>query len=114
MLCLFVLLLQDGSTALHSAAYNNHPKIMKVLVTNDSMELDSHNDISTKCRKTDTEIKDFTRSHIPLSNATMLSDKATQPVVSSTSPAEDLSSSYNTNQNADQYSKKLAKTKPHG
>ena len=33
MLCLFVLLLQDGSTALHTAAYNNHPKIIKVLVT---------------------------------------------------------------------------------
>ena len=30
---LIFLLLQDGSTALHSAAYNNHPKIIKVLVT---------------------------------------------------------------------------------
>ena len=33
MLCLFVLLLQDGSTALHIAAYNNHLEIIKVLVT---------------------------------------------------------------------------------
>ena len=30
----FVLLLQDGCTALHFAAYNNHPEIIKILITN--------------------------------------------------------------------------------
>ena len=31
---LFVLLLQDGWTALHLAACNNHPEIIKILITN--------------------------------------------------------------------------------
>ena len=29
----FVLLLQDGWTALHCAASNNHPEIIKILIT---------------------------------------------------------------------------------
>ena len=32
--CLFVLLLQDGWTILHYAAYNNQPEIIKVLISN--------------------------------------------------------------------------------
>ena len=34
MYCVFVLLLQDGWTALHFAARNNHPEIIKILITN--------------------------------------------------------------------------------
>ena len=30
----FVLLLQDGRTALHFAASNNHPEMIKILITN--------------------------------------------------------------------------------
>ena len=30
----FVLLLQNGLTALHRAAINNHPEIMKILISN--------------------------------------------------------------------------------
>ena len=30
----FVLLLQDGLTALHWAAINNHPDIIKILISN--------------------------------------------------------------------------------
>ena len=34
LLCLFVLLLQYDWTALHFAADNNHPEIIKILVSN--------------------------------------------------------------------------------
>ena len=34
MYCFFVLLIQNGHTALHIAAYNNHPEIIKILITN--------------------------------------------------------------------------------
>ena len=34
MYCFVVLLLQDGHTALHIAATNNHPEIIKILITN--------------------------------------------------------------------------------
>ena len=34
MYCFFVLLLQRGYTALHCALYNNHPDIIKILITN--------------------------------------------------------------------------------
>ena len=34
MLVLFVILLQNGWTALHFAAYNKHAEIIKVLVSN--------------------------------------------------------------------------------
>ena len=34
MYCFFVLLLQDGWTALHYAASNNHREIIKILITN--------------------------------------------------------------------------------
>ena len=34
MYCFFVLLLQNGRTALHIAASNNHPEIIKILITN--------------------------------------------------------------------------------
>ena len=33
-ICLFVLLLQNGHTALHLAASNNHPEVIKVLISN--------------------------------------------------------------------------------
>ena len=71
----------------------------------DSKELDSDNVISSKTEK---ETKDFSSFQMSLSNATMSADKATRPVVSSTSPAKEVSS-YSTNQNADQYSMELAK-----
>ena len=34
MYCFIVLLIQNGRTALHIAAYNNHPEIIKILITN--------------------------------------------------------------------------------
>ena len=34
MYCFFVLLLQDGWTALHFAATHNHLEIIKILITN--------------------------------------------------------------------------------
>ena len=34
MYCFFVLLIQDGWTALHWAATNNSPEITKILITN--------------------------------------------------------------------------------
>ena len=34
MNCFFVLLIQDGWTALHIAATINHPEIIKILITN--------------------------------------------------------------------------------
>ena len=34
MYCFFVLLPQDGWTALHWAANNNHPEIIKILISN--------------------------------------------------------------------------------
>ena len=34
MYCFFVLLLQYDKTALHYAASNNHPEIIKILITN--------------------------------------------------------------------------------
>ena len=34
MYCFVVLLLQDGHTALHIAATNNNPDIIKILITN--------------------------------------------------------------------------------
>ena len=34
MYCFFVLLLQEGWTALHYAAFNNHPEIIKLLIAN--------------------------------------------------------------------------------
>ena len=34
MYCFFVLLLQDGWTALHYAASANHPEIIKTLIAN--------------------------------------------------------------------------------
>ena len=34
MYCFFLLLLQNGWTALHLAAHNNCPEIIKILITN--------------------------------------------------------------------------------
>ena len=34
MYCFFVLLIQNGRTALHIAAINNYPDIIKILISN--------------------------------------------------------------------------------
>ena len=74
----------------------------------DSKELDTDIVTSTKYSQTKKESKDFTSYHISLNSATMLSDEATRPVVSSNSPARAISA-YKTNPDRDQYSKELAK-----
>ena len=92
----------------HNAASLLPTAITSTKSKNDSKELDTDIVTSTKYSQAKKETKDVTSYHMSLNSATMSSDEATQPVVSSNSPARAISA-YNTNPDRDQYSKELAK-----
>ena len=64
--------------------------------------------VSIQPNQTERETSDIASFHMSLSDTTMSTDKATQPVDSNTSPTKEVSS-YITNEKADQYSQKLSK-----
>ena len=91
----------------HSATLLLPTAIKSTISERDSKVLDSATFTTINPAQTSKETKDLTIFPISSRNTTVSSDKSASPVVSSTSPAKEVSSII-TNEDSDQYSRKLS------
>ena len=92
----------------YSAALPLPTAVMSTVSEKDFNELDSDIDTTIQPNQPEKESKVFTAINMSSSNTTISSDEATRPVVSSASPAKELSS-YDIDMKSDKYAQELAK-----
>ena len=92
----------------YSAALPSPTAVMSTVSEKDFNELDSDIDSTIQPNQPEKETKVFTTINMSSSNTTISSNEATRPVVSSASPAKELSS-YDIDMKSDKYAQELAK-----